>query len=69
MRTPPRGFTRIQATRPEFDGGFRLTVPASVARLVGPDRLFKVELTDEGILYRYVEGDGPELPDWLKGTS
>jgi len=42
-------------------------VPSGIARLVGPDRIFRVELTSEGILFRYVEGGEPvePLPEWL----
>lgn len=65
---PPRGQTRIQyAYSKEQRGAAKLTVPAPIARLVGPDRLFAVELTDEGILYRFVEGGEPiTLPRWLR---
>lgn len=67
MRMPPRGFTRIQWALGPMNGGAKLTVPAGLARVVGPDRLFHVELTEEGILYRYVEGGEPvELPAWLR---
>jgi hypothetical protein len=36
--------------------------------MIGRDRLFRVELTEEGVLLRYVEGGEPlrsELPGWL----
>lgn len=67
MRMPPRGQTRIQWTNKERTGSAKLTVPAPVARLIGPDRLFSVELTDEGVLYRFVEGGEPvTLPAWLR---
>ena len=66
MRMPPRGQTRIASMKSGFAGGYKLTVPAPLARMVGPDRLFQVELTDEGILFRYVEGGEPvQLPPWL----
>ena len=65
-RMPKRGHTRIQWTHREQKGSASLLVPAPIARLVGPDRLFAVELTDEGILYRFVEGGDPvRLPRWL----
>lgn len=69
LRTPPRGYTRVQWALKGQQGGASITVPAALARLVGPDRLFKVELTPEGLLYRYVDGGEPvaPLPDWLTG--
>ena len=69
LRVPPRGQTRISANLPDFGGGYSLTVPAALARIIGPDRLFKVELTPEGVMYRYVDGGEPvaQLPDWLTG--
>ena len=67
LRKPGRGRMYVQSTGPDFTGsGFKLTVPATIARMVGPDRLFAVELTEEGILYRFVEGGEPiRLPSWL----
>jgi len=63
---PPRGSTRISAAHNDFTGSYKLTVPAALARMVGPDALFAVELVDEGILYRYVEGDVEvKMPRWL----
>lgn len=67
LRTPKRGYARVQWALRGQRGGASITVPAALARLVGPDRLFKVELTDEGLLYRYVDGGEPvePLPSWL----
>lgn len=69
LRTPPRGHVRIQSNKADYQSstGYRVTVPSAVARLVGPDRLFRVELTDEGILLRYVDGGEAvePLPAWL----
>lgn len=62
-RTVPRGMMHIR--RNVGGKSFVLTVPAALARQIGPNRLFKVELVDEGILYRYVEGDGPTMPRWM----
>jgi len=65
---PTRGTTRIQFQEPQKQSGARLTVPAGLARLIGPDALFAVELTDEGILFRYIEGtiqSTPEYPSWV----
>ncbi len=62
-RIPPRGHVRV---RPNGGQGYEVTIPVAVAKLVGADRLFRVELVDEGILLRYVEGGEPvSLPDWL----
>lgn len=50
------------------NGQNRLSVPREIAELVGKDRRFTCELTDEGILYRYQEGGDPikvDLPAWL----
>jgi hypothetical protein len=66
---PPRGSTRIQFTKPQTQEGARLTVPSWLARIVGPEALFHVELTDEGILYRYIEGSLPAVPAWLNGGA
>jgi len=52
LRTPPRGYARVQWALTGQRGGASITVPAPLARLVGPDRLVRVELTDEGQLYR-----------------
>lgn len=71
LRSLPRGQMRIHSTHSDFTGsGFKLTVPAVLARMVGPDAVFQVELTEEGILYRYIEGaERVELPRWLTGFS
>lgn len=62
-KMPPRGHVRLSAAK---NGGFKVTIPASIGRLVGTDRLFRVELTDDGILLRYIEGGKPvQLPEWL----
>lgn len=67
---PPRGYARIQFTEAGGRGAAKLTVPTFIARLVGRDVLFKVELTDEGILYRRVEDgalpNAAGLPPWLR---
>lgn len=67
MRTLlPRGLARLQWSNRDQTGTAHLNVPAKLARLVGPNRIFRVELTEEGILYRYVEGGEPvDLPGWL----
>lgn len=59
---------RVQAALPDFGGNYTLTVPASVARLIGPDAEFALEVTDDGLLYRKVSGDTrvSELPAWLR---
>ena len=67
-RNPKRGTTRIAWNTAAKNRRASLTVPTEIARLVGTERLFHVELTAEGILYRYVEGGEPlEFPDWLVG--
>ena len=70
-RSLPRGQVRIHGTHPNFGGSaYKLTVPSQIARMVGPDAVFQVELTEDGILYRYVEGaEKVELPRWLTGLS
>jgi hypothetical protein len=63
---PPRGATRIQWARKDRKGSAKLTVPVAIARLVSDEALFQCQLTDEGILYRYVNGQQPvELPRWM----
>ena len=60
---------RVGSAKAGFVGpSYRLTVPASLAREIGPERRFALELTEEGILYRFVDGDAPERParpSWL----
>ncbi len=71
---PSRGQTRIQAQRSkgasfENSSNFRLTIPAALARAVGPDALFEVETTAEGILFRWVGGKvvgRPNEAEWLR---
>lgn len=73
MRMPPRGHVRIQWALTGQRGSAKVTIPAPVARMVGPDRLFRVELVDEGILLRAVDEGAPvrdALPAWLlDGTA
>lgn len=60
---------RISSTGRDFTGsGYRIQVPAQVARIIGPDAEFTFELTDEGILFRKVGGSTRtgDLPAWLK---
>jgi hypothetical protein len=57
---------RLQFSQAGEKGTAHLNVPAQLAKLVGRDRVFRVELTEEGILFRYVEGGEPvALPAWL----
>ncbi len=63
---------RLQSTTIRRDTGKayqhnHLSVPAAIARLVGNDRAFTVELTDDGILYRFHSGGDAvqPLPAWL----
>jgi hypothetical protein len=58
---------------------YTLTVPAEISQLLDPDATFAAEVTDDGILYRFVgvvprgksiDGGVPEeLPDWLKNGA
>lgn len=64
---------RIQSARgntPEAfpRGPHRLPVPSAVARLIGPEVEFTLELTEDGILYRKVGGEtsASALPGWLR---
>ena len=51
-------------------GTMKLYVPRALVRLVTPESVFQPELTDEGILFRYVEGQAPiELPRWMGGDD
>jgi len=47
---------------------YRLTVPPEIAEALPDDIAFAPELTEDGLLYRPVEGadDAPELPSWAK---
>ena len=63
---PKRGTTRIQFQTADGRGGAKLTVPAHIARQVGTEALFAVELTEDGILYRHVDGEvASPYPAWL----
>jgi hypothetical protein len=44
---------------------YRLLVPAALARQIGPDREFVLEVTEDGLLYRPVGGESPSRPGWL----
>jgi hypothetical protein len=60
---------RVQSgTRDFAKGPYSLYVPNAIARLIGPDAEFRLELTDEGLLYRKVSGEvrSRELPEWLR---
>lgn len=61
---------RVTAAGSDFNrsSSFSLRVPAALARLIGPDAEFTVELTDAGILYRSVSGEtrATKLPEWLR---
>lgn len=50
-------------------GPHRLPLPSALARLIGPDAEFSVEVTD-GILYRKIGGETnaskSPLPEWLR---
>lgn len=60
---------RLVSARIGFVGpSYHLVVPAAIARLIGPDAEFTIELTDDGILYRKVSGEtrASTLPEWLR---
>lgn len=69
---PQRGTCRINAnTRGDRDyagaTSYKLTVPAALAREIGPDALFGVEVTEDGLLYRFIQGEtGVPRPGWLR---
>ncbi len=48
--------------------GYSITVPKAVGDVLPPDQLYRMELTDEGLLFRPVEPDPQttELPAWAK---
>ena len=61
----------VTSASSDFDRGpsYRLLVPAKLARIIGRDRSFSLEVTEEGLLYRYRDGEGPtppDLPEWLR---
>lgn len=68
----PRGQVRIQWTLADQKGSAKLTVPASIARLISSEAVFRCELTNDGILFRYLSGQQPAsvgLPAWLNGRE
>lgn len=63
---PPRGHVRVRENG--AGTGFHVTIPAQLGRMIGTDRLFRVELVEEGILLRAIEEGEPlrvTLPPWL----
>jgi len=62
---------RIQATRAGFVGPYHMAVPANVARMIGQDAEFTIELNDDGLLYRKVGGatEAENMPRWLRGDD
>lgn len=66
----PSGYRlyRNQNTR-----GATITVPIKMARVIPEDAVFDVELTEEGVLYRFRERADAEptepLPGWLREGS
>ena len=60
---------RIQSAKADFLGpSYSLRVPAGLARLIGPDAYFVLEVTDDGLLFRKATGatTASGLPDWLR---
>jgi hypothetical protein len=47
---------------------FEVSVPREIAEKVPDGTRFKVELTEEGILYRIIRPT-PPLPSWAKETT
>lgn len=69
---PRRGETRVQASNGSWEEAtvFRFGVPTALAKEIGPDAMFRVEVTPEGVLYRWIEGKAvgrpaDSRPDWL----
>lgn len=54
---PPRGIVRAQHRTTKRDPGLTLAVPVAIVRELGlePGEEFRVEVTDEGLLYRPVQ--------------
>lgn len=55
----PRGLARLQWNLRDQKGTAHIAVPSGLARVIGPERIFRPELTEEGVLFRYVEGGEP----------
>lgn len=64
----PRGQVKIQFANKTNQA--KLHIPAHIAKLITPGTLFQVELTEEGILFRYISGQEPPkvpaLPGWVQ---
>ena len=68
---PGRGTTRLTPNTKPFDqaASYRFHIPKDLARRIGPDVLFRIEVTDDGILFRPIEGEAagrPDEPGWLR---
>lgn len=50
---------------------YSLTIPSHIAEALPSDKQFECVLTDDGILFRPVEGTGQEveLPSWAQPTN
>lgn len=62
------GVVKVTGSAGHKSTAMRLIVPQAIAKLIDPESIFQVELTDEGILYRYIGGGKPvvpELPKWV----
>lgn len=46
-----------------------IAFPREVIEALGSDRQYRIELTEEGVLYRLVDESitQPEIPAWMKG--
>jgi hypothetical protein len=47
---------RLQFTHKGGEGSAKLHVPPPIARAIGREHVFHVEITDEGVLFRQVAG-------------
>jgi len=48
------GLVRLRPAGSKKNGTGQLSVPSFIARAIPTGSVFKAELTDEGILYRYI---------------
>ena len=62
----PHGQTRLSWSGANASGVAKLGVPAEIARLISTDAVFEIKLTDDGVLFKYVDGQsGMALPKWM----
>ena len=71
-QSPNDGIVRLRPTGKGMDTG-QISVPAYIARSIPWGTRFRAEVTEDGILYRFIGPDSPtvigDLPAWMEGLQ